>query len=168
MVEKVLWSGSPSKKFIVYYTFLYFNKNSMRSIGSIGLTFFIIYWFFSLIYFLIDPSIRQSAGWSGLITTGVFLFFFDGLLLVYNIFLRKSFNYLITDSSVSFEGGLFKKFSRIVPLSRVSGVFVSQNFFQKLLGIYDLEFQVVGDDYPLVFYSLDDPFTPKDLLEKII
>ena len=168
--EKILWSEKPSKKFILYYSFLYFNTSSVRGIGPIGLTFLILFWIFGFFYLLVDTKVRESAGWGGLIAMGVILALFVILLVIYNIFLRKSYQYTITNNSVKITGGVFIKIAKDVPFSKITDVNISQNILEKIIGIYELHIQTAGsrsftEPKPEIsFLALNDPNTPKNLI----
>ena len=164
MQEKIIWSEKPSKKFILYYSFLHYNSSSGTSFGPIGLTGLILFWIFGFVYLLVDTKVRESAGWSGLITMGILLVLFSIALIIYNIFSRKAYQYTITDQGIRVTYRIFIKKIIEVPFARIIGVNISQNILEKMIGIYDL--QIEAEDSTIFFFALDDPNIPRKLILK--
>ena len=174
--ENILWEGKPSKKFILYYSFLHFDTSLdvsyIKRIGPIGLTVLIILWIFGFFYLLFNIEARESAGWGGLIIVGIILALFAVSLIIYNTFLKKFYLYTITNNSVRISGGVFKKVDKEILFSKITDINISQNIFEKLLGIYDLHIQTAGsrslakEKPEMSFLALEDPITPRDLILK--
>ncbi len=173
MEEKILWSEKPSKRFIPYYSFLHY-KSTKKGVGPIGLTFLILLWIFFSFYLLINAKVRESAGWSGLIFFGAILLLFIIPLVIYNVFLRKSYQYIITDNGVKIKGGIFTKITKDVPFSQITDVNISQNILEKALRIYELHIQTAGsksivETQPEIsFLAIQDPNIPKNLILQYI
>jgi uncharacterized membrane protein YdbT with pleckstrin-like domain len=84
------------------------------------------------------------------------------LVLVYVIgwVLRRTTRYLVTDRRISIRTGLFARNERTMHVDRIQNVNMSQNFFQRLLGIGDVDWDTAGTDAPesdFTFRGIDDP-----------
>lgn len=174
MEEKILWSEKPSKRFIPYYSFLYFNTSYSKGVGSIGFTFLIALWIFGFFYLLINTKVRESAGWSGLVGMGIVLALVLIPFVIYNIFLRKSYQYTITTNGVKITAGIFRKVTNYVQFSRITDINISQNILEKIMRIYELHIQT-GGLQPFIkpkpeisFLAIEDPNTPKNLILQYI
>ena len=68
------------------------------------------------------------------------------LVLVYVIgwVLRRTTRYLVTDRRISIRTGLFARNERTMHVDRIQNVNMSQNFFQRLLGIGDVDWDTAG------------------------
>lgn len=167
--EKILWSEKPSKKFILYYSFLH---DPSKLEGPIALTFFIVLWMVGIFHELIVDRTKDDGGWSILIFFGIILALSAIPILVYNIFLRRSYQYTISNKGVKISGGVFKKIDLDLPFSKITNVDISQNIFERMLGIYELHIPTEGsglfsNEKPRIsFLAIKDPNTPKRIILK--
>lgn len=174
MEEQIIWIEKPSKKFIFYYSFLSFNTSSKKGIGPIGLTFVIIVWIFYFLNLLINPNQKEGADWGVLIVMGIILGLSIIFLLLYNIFLNRSYQYIITNNRVKLIGGVFNKIAKEVPFSQITDINISQNILEKIMGIYELHIQTAGSqsftelEPKISFLALEDPNTPKKIILEYI
>jgi uncharacterized membrane protein YdbT with pleckstrin-like domain len=84
------------------------------------------------------------------------------LILVYVIgwVLRRTTRYLVTDRRISIRTGLFARNERTMHVERIQNVNMSQNMFQRLLGIGDVDWDTAGTgvaDAEFRFRGIDDP-----------
>lgn len=175
---KAMWSGKPSKKFILYRSFLYFSSNLGRRGNRVGGTIFLIslilIWIYAFIQVLVKPELKENNGIGGLIVFGVILILLYLSFAIYYTLLRKSYQYLITNYGVAFNGGIFKKITKEVPFTKITDINISQNIIERLLGIYNLNIQTSGskpfaDSKPeIAFFSIDDPQTPRNLILQFV
>ena len=63
---------------------------------------------------------------------------------IYLKFLRDSYEYSLTKNTVKLKGGIFKKINKEIPYSQITHIVVSQDVFQKVLGISTLDIQTAG------------------------
>jgi uncharacterized membrane protein YdbT with pleckstrin-like domain len=66
------------------------------------------------------------------------------LALVYCSFLRKTYVYCITNQRCIFHGGILRRIERSVPYHKVTDVEMSQNIFERILGISSLKIFTPG------------------------
>jgi uncharacterized membrane protein YdbT with pleckstrin-like domain len=66
------------------------------------------------------------------------------LALVYCSFLRKTYVYYITNQRCIFHGGILRRIERSVPYHKVTDVEMSQNIFERILGISSLKIFTPG------------------------
>jgi len=118
-------------------------------------------------YFLFNSRVRERAGWGGLIAMAVIVALVVFPILLYNIFLRRSYQYTITNKGVKITGGIFTKITRDVSFSKITDVTVSQNILEKIFRIYELHIQTAGSraqQPEISFLALDNADIPKNLI----
>ena len=177
--KEIFWSEKPSKRFIIYYSFLHFNGLSSKSplstkgsVGPIALTILILYGVFGTLYLLINAKAREYSGLGGPIALALGLVLVGAPYVIYVASLRKSYQYAITADGVEITGGVIAKRTRNIPFSKITEVKISQNILEKLVGIYELHvYTTDSQPYPFIkprpeisFFALKDPDTPKNLI----
>lgn len=179
---KILWLKKPSKKFILYYSFLRFDSKAYRrhditaipsAIQNAPLLFTIILLviilapFLGYFYSTFIANEKPRIFWDVAFLVGTILAIPLIIFAIYNTLLRNSCQYVITDRGVELTGGIFTKISKEVLFSQITDVRISQNFLERLLGIYELHIQTAGSRFEepeISFLGIDDPYTPRNII----
>ncbi len=61
------------------------------------------------------------------------------LVQIYLIYLRKTYKYIITNRRCIFVGGILKRIERTVPYKKITDIQRSQNIFERMLGIWNVQ-----------------------------
>ncbi len=152
--EKILYQGAPERKILI----LWF-------LDSLIYTFA-----FSLIIFLYILGESADAFLDFFEFVFSYLSVFLTVLIIvfsYRIILRKTYKYYITTKNVIFEGGFFFKRIKIVPYHKITNVSVSQNIFERMIGLSRINIQTAGTGMrkpELQFVGLSNPEKPLSII----
>ncbi len=160
--EKTLYEARPSKKTLILW-FL----SSLISTLIIGVFIAAI-----LSGFLLRTFLSVSNPWTIVyIAIGAFILFIF-IVLVYNIFLLKTYRYSITSRGLYFRGGIFVKREKLVPFFKITNVEVTQGILEQMLKLKRLSFQTAGTGGrpmpEIVFEGLIDIENPKKITYHMI
>ncbi len=111
-----------SKKSILYYL-----SKSLRGLLAVG------------IYAIFGISSWTTIGWST-----AFLLFFAALSLISPLTRYYFFTFHIANDELVINSGVFLKQRKAVPLERIQSINLTQNLFQRLLGISSLDVETAG------------------------
>ncbi|HRP02598.1 MAG TPA: PH domain-containing protein [Candidatus Kapabacteria bacterium] len=93
---------------------------------------------FALYYGILEKS---SADWiNALIMVLIFVTIAPSILLKFFFF-----KFRITNSEIYVDSGVIAKQKRVIPITKVQNVNLSQNFIQKLLGLMRVQIETAGD-----------------------
>ena len=153
--EKVLYEGKPSYKLF----------------WSFSISWILIFILVFLIFVLNPLIIAFSTGLTNTAWTILICYILIcAIILVYLLFLVKTYKYKITDKGIYFSGGILTKREKFVPFFKVTNVDVLQTFIDQLLGISKLGFQTAGQgaaNMPeITFRGLENPTIPKEIASK--
>jgi len=139
--ESVIWKGNPSWKGLL----LYYIKWTVVSLLPAAL------------WVLLDRTMNSPPS-STIFVAATMI----GLLLTYagGWIRRKTTRYTVSDQRIHIRTGIVSRREHSTQLSRVQNVNISQNLFQRMLGIGDVDWdtagtEVSGSDFRL--RSIDDP-----------
>lgn len=115
--------------------------------------------FIFLIFAIINISkmfVKYSLGF------GMFLFNWLNVIvlicgvcwLVYTFFFTRSLNYILKEKTLIKEGGIFRLFSKNVPLSKITDVSLERGIADRLVGVSVIHIQTAGS--PDIEVSLDN------------
>jgi len=101
------------------------------------------------------------------------------LALVYCFFLRKTYVYYITNQRCIFHGGILRRIERSVHYHKITDVEMSQNIFERILGISSLKIFTPGtasmkmspfggEKAEITFVGLRDNETPAATINGIL
>lgn len=158
--EKVLFQAQPHPKLLVNW---FFSK-------IVGFFIVLIFFLISFAPLLFNTKIRPSI--SALVYG--FLGFFILLVVIsfiYIIYLRKTYEYYITNQRVIFKGGLLFKTTRSVPFHKITDVEISQHILEQILGLYKLNIFTAGTGSfkaEIIFSGLTDAKVPEQVLKDIL
>ena len=93
------------------------------------------------IWFIVGSRIFPGINYAQILPIFIGLTF---IILIYLIFLSKTYNYKITDRGIYFNGGILLKEQKFVPFFKITNVVTSQNIIEQLLGISQIGFQTAG------------------------
>lgn len=114
-------NGNRLSPFSIIYQFI-------RHLPGIGIT----------LYFAINGSGENLIYLIIAIIFGLFIFPITLLNYYY-------FKYLITDKEFIIHSGILSKKQRVIPLSKIQNINLSQNFLQRILGISKIQIETAGD-----------------------
>jgi len=167
MVENVLYSGEPSWRIVP--------ARILRNLLAVGLFLVVFLILYSLKGFslaaIVDATGISLAVFQVLVPLALFLYIF------YTVLLWKTFRYRITNRGVYFEGGIFIKQQKFVPLIKITDVLLSQNIIDQLLGIATIHLQTPGQSTTtyrgtqkaeVSLVGLTAPEEPKRILLKLL
>jgi len=143
--EKKLFEGYPQPAILVFW---FFKALFMALFFSMFLTQFVI--------FFIAP-------FSFDVWLFTYLVLFIILLVVaflYQIALRRSYHYYITNERVILEGGILLKKIKSVPYHKITDVSIYQNIIERMLGLSTLNVHTAGTGMQMPeirFFGLDEP-----------
>ncbi|KPK86255.1 MAG: hypothetical protein AMJ81_01695 [Phycisphaerae bacterium SM23_33] len=94
--------------------------------------------------------------------------------LIYCAYLRRTYVYYITSQRCVFHGGILRRVERSVPYHKITDVEMSQNIFERVLGISTLRIFTPGtasvspqapwQQAEITFVGLKDSDTPADIV----
>ena len=89
------------------------------------------------------PSADDDSRSAPLIVAAAFVLFL-ALPLIYCVFLRQTYVYLITNQRCVFQGGILRRTERSVPYHKITDVERKQNIVERILGISTLNIFTPG------------------------
>jgi putative membrane protein len=155
--EKILYQCKPDPKVVIVWV-----------LTKLFVFLILIGYFMFSFYF----SRRVSVGAS--LAMGFFLWLFLILfiiLFIYLFFLRKTYEYYITNQRIIFKGGLLLRKVRSVPFHKITDVEKSQHILETILGIWKVNVFTPGTGSlkaEIVFSGLKDPDTPERILKDLL
>ena len=92
------------------------------------------------------------------------------LYFLYQILLIKSHTYFISDKYVGAKAGVISHRQREIPFNKITDVTISQNIFERMFGISNLQIQTasMGGRPEISFMGITDAHTPKKIILKKI
>jgi uncharacterized membrane protein YdbT with pleckstrin-like domain len=100
------------------------------------------------------------------------------VVLVYCVFLRRTYVYTVTDQRCVFHGGILRRVERSVPYHKVTDVEMSQNIVERAAGISSLNIftpgtgsagaALGGQKAELTFAGLKDNETPATTINEVL
>ena len=138
--ETTVWQGSPSWKSML----LFYVKWTILSIVPVAI------W----------TGLRASGHEMG--TTILYGLTVVFLILTYigGWMMRRTTRYTVTNRRISIRTGIVSRNERTTHIDRIQNVNLRQNFFQRMLGIGDVDWDTAGTDAPdadFTFHGIDDP-----------
>jgi len=151
--EKKLYEGYPVTAVLV----LWFLR-------SIFIAFFVSF-FFIPIFAAINRSFFNN------ISFYYFIIFFPILIIVflYQIALRKSYHYYITNERIILEGGILLKKIKSVPYHKITDVSIYQNIIERAVNISTLNIHTAGTGVQIPeirFFGLRNPEKTQSIIVK--
>ena len=149
--EKKLYEGYPEIAILVLWFF-------RALLFAFFVSFFIIPFFAA-----ISNSFFENMLFNYLI------FFFPILIIafLYQIALRRSYHYYITNERIILEGGILLKKIKSVPYHKVTDVSIYQNIIERALGISTLNIHTAGTGVQIPeirFFGLRQPERPQIII----
>ena len=89
------------------------------------------------------------------------------IIFIYVSYLRRTYQYRITKHNIVFEGGILKKKIKNIQFEKVTNVDITQNIFERMLGISKLHIQTAGTGgylAEIIFEGLKDAETPQKII----
>ncbi len=112
----------------------------------------LVLWFFKALFFAVIISFFINTFLTVLTRNftsygiNYFLVFIPVLVIsfIYQIFLRRSYHYYITNERVIFQGGILLRQIKNVPYHKVTDVSIYQNIIERIIGISTLNVHTAG------------------------
>lgn len=138
--EKVIHELRPESKVLGIWIF---TKCLLTAIVGAFLIFWCFSFIGSMLYVAIKskPTLPIATGGTVAIIVAPSLFL---LLLIYNIYLRRTYVYYVTNQRCVFHGGILRRVERSVPYHKITDVEMSQNIIERILGISSLKIFTPG------------------------
>lgn len=92
----------------------------------------------------ISAAGRRAGTVRALIAAGAVCSVVWALVLVYCVYLRRTYVYYVTNQRCVFRGGILRRVERSVPYHKVTDVEMSQNIVERMLGISKLSIFTPG------------------------
>ena len=145
--EKVIYEGSPQPVILV----LWFFKALLFSL---------------FISFFINTFLTVLTADFGSYAFNYFIVFIPVLIIAfsYQIALRRSYHYYITNERVIFQGGIILRQLKNVPYHKITDVSIFQNIIERVLGISTLNVHTAGTGMQIPeirFVGLIEPERPQ-------
>jgi uncharacterized membrane protein YdbT with pleckstrin-like domain len=129
--EKVLLKHSPDDKVIFPWI-----------IGKGGMLLIVGLFFIGFVFSSVLGSLFSLGGIINIIL--IILFVGATALMVYYDFLRKTFEYAITNKGVHFKGGIFWKFDKFVSYHKVTNISSEQSLIEQLVKLSHVNIHTAG------------------------
>lgn len=151
---------------------VYFQEGEKKAYEGYPETAILVLWFFRALFiafffsfFLMPLFAALSSTYLDNLLFNYLLFFFPILIIafLYQIALRKSYHYYITNERIIFEGGILLKKIKSVPYHKVTDVSIFQNIIERALGISTVNIHTAGTGVQIPeirFFGLRDPEKP--------
>jgi len=143
--EKKLYEGVPQPAILVFWFF-----------RSLFIALFFSMFFTPFIRILID-----SHSFDNWLITYFFMFIIILVLsFLYQIALRRSYHYYITNERIILEGGILLKKIKSVPYHKITDVSIFQNIIERMLGLSTLNIHTAGTGMQMPeirFFGLAEP-----------
>ena len=166
--EEILFELRPDSKILTIWAFT-------SSMGLVVVSMLFTLWAIGFFVFFatfpdglldIEPStIRLS--FAIVVVVGIVVFPFS---LVYNVFIRKTYVYFITNQRCIFSGGILKRVELSVSYDRITSVEKTQTIFEKMMGIASIGILTSGtasDKPEIIFEGLRDLNTPLSTINEM-
>jgi len=152
--EKKLFESFPQPKILVFWFF-----------KSLFIAFFIT--MFIMPFIVSVAKFDLSGGWY----FSIFLLFIIVTIIVflYQVALRRSYHYYITNERVILEGGILLKKIKSVPYHKITDVSIFQNIIERMLGLSTVNVHTAGTGVQIPeirFFGLDQPEMPQSIIIK--
>jgi uncharacterized membrane protein YdbT with pleckstrin-like domain len=156
--EKILHQDNPDKSMLVFWFF----KSMALSL--------ILFWPLTMFGSILLVPLKSFIGVGFML-----LFFFLAFTILfvitflYHVYLRKTYEYYITNQRVVFKGGILLKRLRSVPYHKITDVEVSQNIIEQFLNLSTLRLHTAGMGTAMAeirFIGIKDASTPEKAITR--
>ena len=148
--EEVLYKGYPERAILILWFF-----------GALAIALFIT--------FILNTIITGITETFDTYALSYFIIFIPVLILafLYQVALRRSYHYYVTNERVIIEGGILLKKIKSVPYHKITDVSIYQNIFERIIGISTLNIHTAGTGMQIPeirFFGLNEPEKPQSII----